>query len=1374
MTSSTTALPQLGTGGDSYLYWITVVTSLVKSKKVDKCLPVSADKKKYDVTKPPDFTSTTEEQYHEVYARVLTGVHPDLFSALPHAATLHGLLFDLDERFSANRPALLFALKNKFTATRADDVGGDVRKFLDTLDAVAAQIKSSGGTIDDDLYCQTILSGLPSHLAHVRDDLITRSAIDNAAPTLTQIRNVVLAIPQSSASSASSTATPQSLLAFNKTHSNASNRSHSTNNYHGGQHNRPSNTKFCNYCHRKSHTEATCFHKHPHLAPSDWKPQPPAKSSGPKPGNLMTLIASHIPSIPSIPPTSIIFDTGASLHVCNPSFEQYMFDIRPCATSATTASGATVSISRVGSITFSSSIGTTFTINDMHILSDPASHTLLSGPLIQSRGYSYRTVGTSELHIFNTNKEHVFTARSSAPGLPAIIQAQPILPKAIMSVVDHHARFGHINDKYVDQTLTSTGSMSHPRTNAHTIDNCPACRTAKSTKQSFKPIEHRATHPNAIIHMDVVGPMPRSLGGANYFVLFTDDATTMRAAFPLAAKSQAFDKFIECRSTFEMMSGRPIQAVHSDNGGEFDSNQFNQYLRQAGIRVERSAPYEPQSNGRAERSNRTVLELIRANLHHACMPETFWAEALAYVIHTLNHTANAISPQSPLTSFTGLPRSVNHLRPFGCRAYAKVAPADKLSSRVKDLIMLGYDESITNYRLYDPSARTASIFRHVTFDETLFPYRTQHTTPANSTALTRPQFSPIFDPDHIDNAAAIQPHGLPNNPPAVPAFPLPAAPPPAVPHNNIVRIPDSPDSDEDDNNPPEQRRPNFFNIPPPNPAVGPPRASNHSNHYDRVHSGNILPPNNQRQRKPPQHMLQSFTNTEPDLSDTPTYKSAVSGPNASQWQAAIAREIESLRTKQTYTVVTLPPGAHAFNSKWVLKLKRDRDGNPLKFKARAVAMGNTQTEDEYDDTFGPVANIDTIRLAIAVATTRGWTIHLIDIVGAYLNAPADKDLYMRPPPGYADSSDPNRVWLLLKSIYGLRQSAYLWHQELLRALAEINFKPASMDQCLFVNDNASALVIVYVDDILIAGDEGTVSAIKSHLTKRFEATDSGAISFFLGIAFERTQTTTSMSQKAYIERLAHNFGVTQAKPAHTPLPAGHSLHAASKELEDNGRYRTLMGGLLFLSTRTRPDVAYAVSILTQRQQKPTVNNMNAAKHVLIYLFTTRALKLTYHATPKQQQTLAFFSDASWGDENIERFSISSYVVTYGGNLISFKCQKQKTVALSTVEAEFVSLAMTIQQAIWVLNLLSEMKERLHENAKVWCDNQGAITTALNPLRFMPRTKHISIKLKYVAESAKALPISIEYCETAQMLADFMTKQLPKRQMNENINKLKII
>jgi len=268
----------------------------------------------------------------------------------------------------------------------------------------------------------------------------------------------------------------------------------------------------------------------------------------------------------------------------------------------------------------------------------------------------------------------------------------------------------------------------------------------------------------------------------------------------------------------------------------------------------------------------------------------------------------------------------------------------------------------------------------------------------------------------------------------------------------------------------------------------------------------------------------------------------------------------------------------------------------------------------------------------------------------------------------------------------------------------------------------------YMLNITILGSSTRrVKWLKDSLASRYEMSDLGEIQSYLGVDIirDRPHRTLEINQTVYIQHIVDSFGMRDANPVYTPLRLVRRFTWSSIRpglyLEIKG-YQQIIGSLLYAQIGSRPDISFAVARLSQFASKPS-NKYRLAKYVLSYLHTTKDYRIRYDGG-KSGEGLYGYADSSWGDQE-DKHSTSGYVFLLGSAAISWGTRKQKTVAQSTTEAEYMSLAEAANQAAWYRTLLEELGYELDSPIQLHCDNKGAVDLALNPVTGR-RSKHIPI------------------------------------------------
>ena len=496
-----------------------------------------------------------------------------------------------------------------------------------------------------------------------------------------------------------------------------------------------------------------------------------------------------------------------------------------------------------------------------------------------------------------------------------------------------------------------------------------------------------------------------------------------------------------------------------------------------------------------------------------------------------------------------------------------------------------------------------------------------------------------------------------------------------------------------------------------------------------------------------------------------TLQEALSSNQPAQWKEAADAEYQSLLDSHTWDLVKLPSGRKSIGCKWVFKVKHSEDGSVEKFKGRLVAKGFAQRYGvDYDETFSPIVRFTTIRSVIALAAEKKMHLHQMDVVSAFLNGDLEEEIYMDQPEGYVQQGKEDLVCQLKKSLYGLKQSPRCWNRKLSEYLCSIGFTQGSADPCIYIKTGDSLMIVaVYVDDLILAAEDfDDMVAVKRELSSRFKMKDMGELHFILGMGVEWDKRcgTVKLQQTQYIKCMLRKFGMADANPVSTPADTSVKLiqDDGMSTRVDSSKYQSMVGSLLWAAISTRPDIAQAVSTVSRFNKEPSQAHLTAVKRILRYLKGTADLGIVYG--PTSGTGLLGFSDANWAGDHDDRRSTTGNVFLFSRGPVSWLSQRQKIVALSTTEAEYMALGSATQELIWVRRLLADLKSAETDSTVVYEDNQGPIALVKNPVAHK-RTKHIDIRHHFVREEFENGTLNVQYCPTKDMLADLLTKPLSR-------------
>ncbi|SMN02585.1 hypothetical protein SPONN_1431 [uncultured Candidatus Thioglobus sp.] len=325
----------------------------------------------------------------------------------------------------------------------------------------------------------------------------------------------------------------------------------------------------------------------------------------------------------------------------------------------------------------------------------------------------------------------------------------------------------------------------------------------------------------------------------------------------------------------------------------------------------------------------------------------------------------------------------------------------------------------------------------------------------------------------------------------------------------------------------------------------------------------------------------------------------------------------------------------------------------------------------------------------------------------------------------------------------------------------MGYVQSTSDPCIYTSSEGETSVIgVYVDDFVIATkDTEKFEEVKAALSEKFDVKDLGRLHYFLGVQViqDEEKGTIWIGQPTFTESILQKYGMCEAKPVKTPVCVNSKLLKASEESEltDQSLYQSAVGSLLYLATRTRLDIAFAVNNVARYCSKPTKPHWIAVKRIFRYLRGTTHFGLLY-SRGSGAPTPIGYSDADWGGDCNDHKSTTGYLFQIGGTAVTWKCKKQSSVALSTAESEYMALSSAAQEAVWIRELNSDLGNPQSQPTLIYEDNQSAIAMAKNP-QFHGRSKHIGIKYHFIREQVSNDKICLQYCPTEDMIADILTK-----------------
>ena len=876
--------------------------------------------------------------------------------------------------------------------------------------------------------------------------------------------------------------------------------------------------------------------------------------------------------------------------------------------------------------------------------------------------------------------------------------------------------------------------------------------------------------------------------------------------------------------------GYKVANVRSDHGGEYLNNTLNEYFEQNGIHHQLSVPGNSPQNGVAERMNRTLRDKAKCMLSESGLPSMFWDEAILTAAYLYNRVIPSGCKLTPYQSWTGNAPVYKHLRVFGCKAYAVLPTVSrnkddgKMADNAVDGIMVGYSSNHKAYKIFSQGKIVVS--RNVHFDETVFPgrklvvnkfYDPKHISGisggAGAPGVIVPEYSldqgEEMDIEEDQQVVSSDMELVPCEPNTTSVdssehYSDPMSDSEPIESEVSHDVDDLPDSEMISSSPPQlEAAPEKLAIEYPEESsdddlilvkttkeVVPVTKRLVRTMSEREDDGDIddwdllmglpskryLKGSNVKKLEGPESRRMIGYVAEHAYSlengDPLTFKQAMALPDADKWLHATDEEIKSLNENETWDLVDMPTGRKPIGTKWVFKRKYKSDGSLERYKARLVCTGYSQKYGiDYEETFSPVVRPESIRLLVAIAAQLGGSIHQMDVTTAFLNGKLDEEIYVKQPMGYVQNGFEDKVYKLKKSLYGLKQAPLCWNKEIDGVLTKFGFTRNKADHGVYVKGKGKDWISValYVDDLLIiSANDSEVEKVKKCLSSVFKMKDLGLVEYFLGMKFTKTKTGYHINQSKYIKEILEVFGMADCNPAKAPMVGNWDLDNDQSESVDETLYRSMIGKLLYAANYTRPDISYAVSLLSRYLNCPRTIHLKAAKHVLRYLKGNPGLGIEFSHQPKF--SLEAYCDADWAGDKQDRKSTTGYVVIASNGAICWKSKKQSVVSLSTTEAEYMAVGEVTKEVLWIKNMISELHLEVPLPVTIHEDNNGCLNLSKNPVHHS-RTKHIDIRHHFLRDHVQSGDITLRAIRSQDMIADMLTKNLGAVQFQKLVKEM---
>ena len=976
--------------------------------------------------------------------------------------------------------------------------------------------------------------------------------------------------------------------------------------------------------------------------------------------------------------------------------------------------------------------------------------------------------------IFDSEGELIATA-SRSNGIYKIDRELPSSQPIYLSKANGllmHRRLGHLNRIRMRQIQTMADGVGDVNLDL----TCEVCALGKHARAPFRASKHRYEKPLQLVFTDLAGPMEvTSIGGSRYFFTVIDAFSRYTFVYFIEKKSEVFDIFKQFKVQAERQTGNLVKIVRSDNGTEYVNKSFKKYFAAEGIRHQRSAHYSPQQNGVAERAMRSIVEKARCMLADADLPTEYWAEAVSTAVYLNNRSpTKAVKGMTPYEAWFGEKPDLSHLRIFGCPAMVHIPSQKrrKWDHKSTKMLFMGYCAETKAYRFFNPSTRKIVISRDVIFLEDALKYsasseaieKTSEKSSSSTTSVVSLQN--LQNPSkNLENLNQLHSQNTVTTPETQEDNSDTSTLPP---------LPEGSDSDiesiEGEDETIISQEPIVDQLPSDERPRRSGRAPKPLRDLDFEYSFLAEKLNEENG----EHALNY------EIRDDPiTYAEATLGPEAEFWNEAMDEEFKSLIKNETFEVVDPPTHKKPLSMRWVFRIKND--GNKKRYKARLVVRGCAQIPgQDYHETFSPVVRHSSLRYMMSLAASKDWDVDHMDVKTAYLYGELDEDIYVTPPSNLTTPENKGKVWKLKKAIYGLKQAGRCWNKKITSVLEQQKLKRSQADPCVFYSTSEKKILIVtlWVDDVIIfSNNEKLKKQIKFNLEKHFDMKDLGPVKKCLGMNISRNRASGELfiDQKDYIQQVLKRFGMEECHPVGTPMEVDTKplIVEEKSPFNTNVPYQEAVGCLLYISQISRPDINHAVNTVSRFTKNYQAQHWKAIKRIFRYLKGTEDYRLCY--SKKMKSDVLAYSDSDWGNLLTQRYSVSGSTIKFNGGLIAWSSRRQRTIALSTVEAEYMSLSSCVQEVLWLRALINEIDPAMVHNhpTEIFCDNLGAIQLSNNDI-VSNKSKHIDLRYHFLKEHIKSNEIKLTHIRTDDMIADAMTKPLAKPKFDKFVREFGVL
>ncbi|KAJ9566173.1 hypothetical protein OSB04_002139 [Centaurea solstitialis] len=925
-----------------------------------------------------------------------------------------------------------------------------------------------------------------------------------------------------------------------------------------------------------------------------------------------------------------------------------------------------------------------------------------------------------------------------------------------------HRRLSHLNYRYLDRLVKERLVSGIPMIKFEPDQMCSGCAQGKMKRASHPPKpEQGSKSPLSLIHMDLCGPMKTvSLAGRKYVLVIVDDYSRYTWTRFLKTKDETSNLIINFIKAVQVQLKLPVQTVRSDNGTEFKNQVLKGFYNSLGITQTFSAARTPEQNGVVERRNRTLVEAARSMLAQSQLPQYLWAEAVNTACYTQNRSIiHRRFGKTPYHVLFGRIPNIDYFKVFGCPCFVinETENRGKFGPKSDEMIFVGYSDCSVAYRVFNKKSRVVYESVNVRFDpfvELSSTVSSNTDTVSNNVVFTDASSSTTssIDPPATSTELTVCISSTPSSS-TTPSSEV--SPTSSIPCSDLPSIVSSPSSS-----------PIVMDTPHPDIIIDShDQSSSHEVvHNDSIPEGhepltmhptstdNILEPSSVNNQTPLPHTAKWTKDHPIDLiigdptSGVQTRAASANECNFSVFLSNIEPTRVSDALQDSDWVTAMQEELNQFEALKVWRLVKLPESKSVIVNKRALITMKL---------LAPVARLEAIRMFLAYAAYKDFTVFQMDVKTAFLYGHLKEEVYVAQPEGFVNKEHPDYVYVLDKALYGLKQAPRAWYEELSKHLLSKGFKKGSVDSTLFLMKEGEHIVVIqiYVDDIIFGSTSRELcKKFENVMTEEFKMSMMGEINFFLGLQVRQFSDGIFINQSKYIFDLLKKYDMFGCHSIGTPMATGNSIGPDHEGKDvDLRNYRSMVGSLMYL-TASRPDIMFATCVCARYQAKPKESHLAAVKRIFRYLKGTPYYGIWY---PKGLGfELQAYTDADYGGCNMDRKSTSA-----------------TCVSTSTAESEYVAAASCCSQVLWMQSQLRDYGLE-YKKIPIYCDSKSAIAISANPVQHS-KTKHIDIRYHFLKDNVEKENIELYFVNTEYQLADLFTKALDEKRFKFLISRLEM-